>query len=85
MTNHHASYILAEREGGNEPSRFKKEVCEALKSLKRYANTFEMCGDFLLSSRCGGGVRTLAGDFLTGHLARYFALYFSAYFCIFMP
>jgi hypothetical protein len=28
--NHLASYILAEREGGNEPSHFKKEVCEAL-------------------------------------------------------
>jgi hypothetical protein len=28
--NHVASYILAEREGGNEPSHIKKEVCEAL-------------------------------------------------------
>jgi hypothetical protein len=30
MTNHLALKILAEREGGNEPSHFKKEVCEAL-------------------------------------------------------
>jgi hypothetical protein len=28
---HLALYILAEREGGNEPSHIKKEVCEALK------------------------------------------------------